>query len=440
MAPLSRLLVVLTGGLVGAACDWFTGSTPVATVAVTPAAVTLGAVGDSVRLVAVTKSSDGTVLLDRQIEWRSGDPTVASVTATGLVTAVGNGTATVKASVEGVEGSAEVIVADRVLVVLGVLAEAQRVVEAATGHLADHPVVRMLAVLGPALSFGGGTLRDVLGSTFVYSSEFATYERDTTRRDAPSDGVRLILYQVEGSKVVLPLREIGHIDLLVAPGDTALTVKGHADRAAPLEYAAHGFDMELAPDQGVAMRDSSRMDVAGVVPSAIGNVDFALRERVERVRGPLLETLSSREYRVAVAGFGAVAAQLRTKCSSNASCLDSLSARIVFQSAGRNGDSARVEIQDVVTLGCNQPASQGIVRTDGAFLAVRTPFSGPPPRRPVGVLVSGNTVDTIISDTLTNFWKMVALPCGGPGQMAVAAAPMLSPARFAFRVVAAAVG
>ena len=84
---------------------------PVASVTVTPHADTL-LVGDTVRLAATVKDSAGHMLTDRAITWTSSNPSVATVSATGLVTGVGaNPTATtISATAENVSGSAVVLV------------------------------------------------------------------------------------------------------------------------------------------------------------------------------------------------------------------------------------------------------------------------------------------------------------------------------------------
>ena len=60
----------------------------------------------------------GLVISGVTVTWAAGDESVATVDTSGLVTATGNGVATVEASVEGVAGSSEVTVAQRVANVL----------------------------------------------------------------------------------------------------------------------------------------------------------------------------------------------------------------------------------------------------------------------------------------------------------------------------------
>jgi alpha-tubulin suppressor-like RCC1 family protein len=77
---------------------------PPATVTVAPLALAL-AVGDTVRLAAEARDSHGNVL-SVAVEWRSSDPAVATVNASGLVKAVQDGTVTITASAQAASGSA----------------------------------------------------------------------------------------------------------------------------------------------------------------------------------------------------------------------------------------------------------------------------------------------------------------------------------------------
>jgi uncharacterized protein YjdB len=82
---------------------------PVATVSVSPSSSTL-AIGGTVQLIASAFDGGGAPLTGRPVTWSSSNATVATVSATGLVTAVSAGTATLTASVEGRTGSATVTV------------------------------------------------------------------------------------------------------------------------------------------------------------------------------------------------------------------------------------------------------------------------------------------------------------------------------------------
>ncbi len=83
---------------------------PVATVTLNQTVSTLSLPG-SLQLTAITRDAAGTTLSGRVIVWSSNATTVATVSADGLVTAVGAGPATVSASSEGRSASAAITVA-----------------------------------------------------------------------------------------------------------------------------------------------------------------------------------------------------------------------------------------------------------------------------------------------------------------------------------------
>jgi uncharacterized protein YjdB len=77
---------------------------PVATVSVSPVSSTVS-VGSTVQFSATTRDAGNTVLSGRVVSWTSGNPAVATVSASGLVTAVAAGTAAILATSEGQSGS-----------------------------------------------------------------------------------------------------------------------------------------------------------------------------------------------------------------------------------------------------------------------------------------------------------------------------------------------
>ncbi len=82
-----------------------------ATMIVTPDTTTLTALMDTVRLLAETRdANDQPLSVQPAVTWGSSADTVATVEGTGLVTAVGNGSATIAATADGVSGTATVLV------------------------------------------------------------------------------------------------------------------------------------------------------------------------------------------------------------------------------------------------------------------------------------------------------------------------------------------
>lgn len=81
--------------------------TPVASVSVAPGTSTI-LVGATVQLTATPKDAGGRALSGRAVTWHSSDASVATVSASGLVTGVAPGTATLSATSEGKTGTATV--------------------------------------------------------------------------------------------------------------------------------------------------------------------------------------------------------------------------------------------------------------------------------------------------------------------------------------------
>ncbi len=82
---------------------------PVASVLVTPTAVTLPA-GASEQMTASGRDAKGASLTGRPVAWASSNPAVATINASGIVTAVAAGSANLTATVEGVDATATVTV------------------------------------------------------------------------------------------------------------------------------------------------------------------------------------------------------------------------------------------------------------------------------------------------------------------------------------------
>jgi uncharacterized protein YjdB len=83
---------------------------PVASVSISPASLTLQ-VGGTSQLTATTRDANNNILTGRTVTWSSGTAGIATVSATGVVTAVAAGMAQVTATSEGKSGSASITVA-----------------------------------------------------------------------------------------------------------------------------------------------------------------------------------------------------------------------------------------------------------------------------------------------------------------------------------------
>ena len=80
------------------------------TLAVTPANVQLVALGATEQLTAEVRDQNGQAMAGAAVSWASSAAAVATVSSSGLVTAAGNGTATITATAGGASGTATVIV------------------------------------------------------------------------------------------------------------------------------------------------------------------------------------------------------------------------------------------------------------------------------------------------------------------------------------------
>ena len=85
-----------------------------ATVAVAPATVRLTALGAMEQLTAEVRDQNGNAMAGAAVSWASSAAAVATVSASGLVTAADNGTATITATAGSASGSATVTVAQKV--------------------------------------------------------------------------------------------------------------------------------------------------------------------------------------------------------------------------------------------------------------------------------------------------------------------------------------
>jgi Tol biopolymer transport system component/uncharacterized protein YjdB len=95
--------------LLAACSDSTTTPTAVAQVRVAPADPTL-TVGETVTLSAQALDEDGGVIIGRQVSWSSSSAAVASVTSSGIVTALGSGTVVIRATVGDRYGQATLVV------------------------------------------------------------------------------------------------------------------------------------------------------------------------------------------------------------------------------------------------------------------------------------------------------------------------------------------
>ena len=114
-----KRLIVFTGLILFSACGGEpAGPATVASVTVTPGTDTLTALGQTRQYTAVARDAGGNVLSGRTVTWSSLAAGVASVDpSTGLATAVTNGSATIRATIDGMQGDAVLAVVQAVATV-----------------------------------------------------------------------------------------------------------------------------------------------------------------------------------------------------------------------------------------------------------------------------------------------------------------------------------
>src|SRR5712692_8753546 len=108
---ITRVLLLAPALLLGTACNDSISPplSAIASVTIAPAPDTL-VVGTTVQLTATTQDEAGHALTGRVLAWTSSDTTKAKVSATGLLTGVAVGSATITATSEGKSGTAAVTV------------------------------------------------------------------------------------------------------------------------------------------------------------------------------------------------------------------------------------------------------------------------------------------------------------------------------------------
>ena len=109
MALLAAALMLAACGDEGTGPAGGTPDAPVAAVEVGPTTLTLG-LGSSAQLTATPKAADGAELTDRPVAWSSTRTDIATVSASGVVTAVAQGNAIIRATSEGKAGQSAVTV------------------------------------------------------------------------------------------------------------------------------------------------------------------------------------------------------------------------------------------------------------------------------------------------------------------------------------------
>lgn len=158
-SPIALVIVALVSGVIACGEEPPTEPPPQvsipSSVTVSPASAALQSFGETVQLTAMVRDQNGRTISDAAVSWASGDPSVASVSASGLVTATGDGETGVTAAAGTATGSAEVTVRQRVSSV---------VVSPPSASLAEGDTLRLRAEARDAGA------NEVEGTEFSWSS------------------------------------------------------------------------------------------------------------------------------------------------------------------------------------------------------------------------------------------------------------------------------
>ena len=251
-----RLSAVLTLVAVAKGCG--DGDTPITpptpeparptTVTVSPATNELTALGTTVQLTAEVRDQNARVMAGATVTWTSSANSVATVNASGLVTAAGNGTATITASAGSASGSAVVTVTQSV------------------ASVEVSPATAPLTALGATVQLTAEAFDEnghaVAGAEFSWeSSDGAVATVDESGLvTGVSEGVATITARAgdaSGSAVVSVMQPVASVE--VSPSSETIGL------GSTLQLTAEGFDENGDAVAGVAFSwESSDVAVATV--------------------------------------------------------------------------------------------------------------------------------------------------------------------------------
>ena len=197
------------------------------TVTVLPRTDTLNAIGQEERFRAYLTNSGGQVVEDDGFAWTSTNPGVATVTSSGLVRAVGAGTAEIRADMSGLRGSATVTVDPA--------AEQVTVSPASASIGAPGQTVQLTA---SAKDQNGGNV----SSTYAWSSDrpaVATVDQTGLVTGVSQGTARIVATAASGAKGFASV-SVGRIQLNITPAADTLNAVGDTMQFAIYPRDANG--------------------------------------------------------------------------------------------------------------------------------------------------------------------------------------------------------
>ena len=266
------------------------------TVTVTPATAELTALGETVRFTAQVLDQNGQAMAGAPVAWSSGNATVATVDASGLVTAAGNGTATITASSGSASGTAAVTVMQAVsavavspaadtLVALGDTVRLTAEASDANGH----------AVAGTEFEWASNdTLVAVVDDAGLVTAAGKGTATITASSGSASGTAAVTVMQAVSAVAVSPAA-----DTLVALGDTvrltaeASDANGHAVAGTEFEWASSDTLVAVVDDAGlVTAAGKGTATITASSGSASGTAAVTVMQAVSAVAvSPAADTL-----------------------------------------------------------------------------------------------------------------------------------------------------
>lgn len=284
---------------------------PVARVVVQPSEPTLR-VGETVQLTARVLADDGTVY-NRDVAWSSADPDVATVDATGVVTAGRAGSATIRARVDGVTGTAVVHVDPPPIVSLDVRPSSLELAPGETASLSAVGITAGGAEVSPgAVSWSSGN--DAVASVSGTGGATVTaVAQGTTQITATAQGVSgsatvevgpppIVSLRVEPSS--LQLRS-GQQRTLSAIGTTA-----GGDEVTDLDVSWRSSNILVAPVNGNGRVSAILPGTATITAEAQG-VEGKATVAVSALKGASSIEILGGGFSLAVGEARTVSARLR---------------------------------------------------------------------------------------------------------------------------------
>ncbi len=312
--------------LAGCSGDQTTGPGPtpptVASVQITPGQETLTALGATHQYQAVAKDASGNTIAGKTFTWSSSDANVATIDQAGVATAVSNGSTSIRASTDGVTGTAALTVAQQP----AALAIRTQPADAGAGEpFATQPVLEVhdargsivaddnTTVVTATVASGGGSLMGTAAATAVAGvATFTDLAIDGTT------GSRTLAFSAQGltgaTSNAFPLDPGPVATLEVTPGQKTLTALG-----ATQQYQAAATDASGNAISGATFTWSSldasvaTIDQAGLA-TAVGNGSTTIDATTDGVSGSASLTVTQAPTALAIhtQPAGAAAGELFT--------------------------------------------------------------------------------------------------------------------------------